>query len=325
MKSAKRGRPSRQPMAAPPTPRPLRDLAVKLLLTMLLAAAVYTLFTVFNHRFLNGFSDPEILLLEAVAITLIAYTVARAVTTASDAVMARRGLASHGHAVRLFINILIAVGLVLALFKLAGVSAESILLGSAFAGIVVGLAAQTVLSNVLAGLLLVLSDPFRPGDRVSFVSSTYPALPPSYPHELTYPSYTGTIADVGLIYTVLWLDSGTQAKIPNSVVIGSLLLKPRSDIADVHRIRMTFPLSVDVTAVEAALPEITEDFPKTGTLFPKPRLEVADISAASWDGVFILWVKGRDESTVRDSVLRRVLPRLEAATRPRDGTASVTP
>jgi small conductance mechanosensitive channel len=294
-------------------PRPFHVLVRDLLLAAALGLLLFVVFTVFNHRFLNDFNGPEVLFLEAGAIVLVAFLVGRAVTGATNALMARRGGVSRAHAVRLFLNLLIAVGAVLALFRLAGVSVESIFLGSALAGIVLGLAAQTVLANVFAGLLLVVADPFRPGDRVAIVSGSYGALPPSYPHELMYPTYTGVVDDVGLIYTVLRLDTGGTAQVPNSVVLGALVLRRNPGIARSLRVRMTFPQSVAVPAVEAALAELGNSLPSASPLTPRPRLEVADISTTTWDGVAIVWTTASDETTVRDSVLRAVLQRLPAA------------
>ncbi len=295
-------------MAASSPDRPLHVLVRNLLLAALLAVALFSLFTVFNTRVLHGFTATEILLLEAGAIVLVGYLVARSITRFTNAMLARQGIVGRSSAVRLVLNILIAVATVLALFKLAGVSAESIFIGAGFTGIVLGLASQTVLSNVFAGILLVFADPFRPGDRVSFVTWAYGVMPPSYPHEATYPTYGGTIEDVGLIYTVLALDQGGFAKLPNAVVLGALVLQPRGPL--VHRVRMTFPNTTAVSVVEAVLPEVAAEFPPPFTGAPAPRLEVTDLSPTTWDAVVVLWSTVRDPGTVRDRVLRAVLPRL---------------
>jgi small-conductance mechanosensitive channel len=306
-------------VAGRPAPgHPLHWLAAKLVATLVVAGAVYSLFAVFNHSdayraTLGELNGTEILLVEAIAITLIAYAVARAVTTAADAVLALRGLSGRGGAVRLLINLLIAVGLVLGLFNLAGVSAESIFLGSAFAGIILGLAAQTVLSNVFAGLLLVFADPFRLGDRISLVSSSYPVVAPSYPHELTYPTYSGTVIDIGLVYTMVRLDTGAEARIPNAVVLSSMLLKPGRITADVHRIRMTFPVALAVATVEGAIVAVQKEFPPPVEGAPQAHLEVADIGASTWDGVIVVWATGIAETTVRDRVMRSVLEQVAPA------------
>jgi small-conductance mechanosensitive channel len=300
------------PMAPAGTQRPLWVLLRNLVLILVLAAAIYLLFTTFNAYALHPFSSAEILLLEAGAVVLLAFAVAKAFTSAASAVLRARGQLHHGATVRIFLNLLIAVGAILALFRLAGVSAESIFLGSAFAGIVLGLAAQTVLSNVFAGLLLVLASPFRPGDRVSVISSSYGAIAPSYPHELAYPAYSGTVEDVELLYTILRLDAGGIAKLPNSVVLSALVVVPKPGVAKAHRVRMTFAYSVPVAAVEAALGEVATAFPTDAARTP-PRLEVVDLSSATWDGVIVVWSTVLDDNLVRDRVLRAVLTRIPGA------------
>ncbi len=301
-------------VANPESPRPLRILLRDLGFALALGIATYVAFLFLNNYALSrGFTEYELVLLEAGAIVAVAYLVARAVTNATNAVLRRRGGASRAHLVRIFFNLLIGVAAVLALFKLAGVSIESIFLGSALAGIVLGLAAQTVLANVFAGLLLVVADPFRPGDRVTFVSSSYAAIWPSYPHELMYPGYSGVIEDVGLIYTVLRVETGGLAKVPNSVVLGALVLRPDPRGGRSQRVRMTFPLSVPVATVEAAVGELAEALARSDPAAPRPRFEVADIAAATWDGVVVLWTTSLDEAGTRDAVLRAVLAHLPEA------------
>jgi len=296
-------------MATPPPSRPLRVLLRNLVLSALLAGALYVLFYQFNAQFFQsrGFAHPVFLGLEAGAVLLVAYVVAESLTSATSAILERRGIASRSHAARLFLNILVAIAAVLVLFSLAGVSAESLFLGSAFAGIILGLAAQTVLANVFAGLLIVLADPYRPGDRVSFVTSSYGALAPSYPHEMMYPGYSGTIRDVGLVYTIIELDTGGLAKFPNSIAITALSLHQLPGVPRAFRIRMTFPLTVPIPIVEAAVSEVAGALPGSSPTRPVPRVEVTDISVATWDAVVTVWSTVVDEGPLRDRILRSVL------------------
>jgi small-conductance mechanosensitive channel len=302
-------------MAAAGRSPPLRILVRNLILSAILAGALYALFLEFNEQFFasKGLTHPAFLALEAGAILLVAYVVAQSVTRAANAVLERRGIASRGHAVRLFFNLLIAIAAVLVLFNLAGVSVESLFLGTAFAGIIIGLAAQTVLANVFAGLLIVLADPYRPGDRVSFVTVSYGALASSYPHEMTYPGYTGTIRDVGLIYTIIELDEGRLAKFPNGIVLDALSLHQPAGSARALRVRMTFPQTIPVPLVEAAVAEVWLHLPGASPDRPSPHLQVADISERTWDGVVVVWSSTIDEGAIRDQILRSVLASLPSA------------
>ncbi|HTT16032.1 MAG TPA: mechanosensitive ion channel family protein [Thermoplasmata archaeon] len=313
METAKRSPLSGSSMAMGSRGRPGLILLRDLLVATVLGGVLFALFGVFNARLLRGFSAPEVLLLEAGAIVLVAFLVARAVTNATNSFLEHHGLRARGHAVRLFLNLLIAIGTVFALFRLAGVSAESVLLGAGFTGIVLGLASQTVLSNVFAGVLIVFADPFRPGDRVGFITWQFGILPGSYPHEAVLPTYSGTVEDVGLTYTTITLDTGGVAKLPNGIVIQALVVLPRG--ATVQRVRLTFPLSVSLASVEAAVPALAATLPPPFEGAPPPRLEVAEVGATSWDAVVVLWTDTRDPGGIRDRVLR-VLLRSGSASRP---------
>ena len=314
-------------MAVANPPRPMYILVRNLILSTALAIGLFVLFMRFNAQYFtqHGVNASEFLALEAGAILLVAWVVARSVSSATNVVLERQGIASRGHAVRLFINIVIAIGAILALFDLAGVSAESIFLGSAFAGIIIGLAAQTVLANVFSGLLLVLSDPYRPGDRVTFVTSSYGALAPSYPHELMYPGYHGTVRDVGLIYTVVELDTGGVARFPNAIVLTALSVQRTVGSPQAFRVRMTFPQSIAVGLVEDAVKRISGNLPAESPPTPAARLEVTDISEKTWDGVVVIWSTSFEEGKVRDFVLRSVLARLPGAPSPAEPAPRPTP
>lgn len=43
---------------------------------------------------------------------------------------------------------------------------------------------------------------------------------------------------------------------------------------------------------------------------PAPALEVTDLSSSTWDAVVVLWTDTEDPGTVRDRVIRSVLPRV---------------
>lgn len=119
--------------------------------------------------------------------------------------------------------------LVIVILGLAGVSGNALLAGGTFAGLVVGLAGQTVLSNVFAGLLIILARPFQPGDRVTLLTSQYGVIVPSYPpkylsDDYLVPGYKGVISDIGLTYSMIKLDSGAPMKIPNNILIQAAVI-----------------------------------------------------------------------------------------------------
>jgi small-conductance mechanosensitive channel len=247
--------------------------------------------------------------LQAVAILVVGYFAARLFGSAIRTYLQYIGNLTHGTAVRFLVNIVVAMVVVAALLHVFNVSLSNLLLSSAFAGIVIGLAAQTVLANVFAGLLIILSTPFRVGDRIGIISASYGALAPSYPHELTYPTYSGTVRAIGLSYTDMRLDNGRIAKIPNQVLLTALVLNLSHPSPRGFRIRVTFDQKVPVKRLEDALAEYVKIHAAIPG-YPEPHVEVADIGATTWDGVVVLWSNESTEEPIRDEVLRRLLPKM---------------
>ncbi|MHB8351096.1 MAG: mechanosensitive ion channel family protein [Thermoplasmata archaeon] len=120
-------------------------------------------------------------------------------------------------------------GLFVALLETAGVSSLALLAGGTFAGIVIGLAGQTVLSNVMAGLFLLFVRPFEPGDRITMTTWQYGQLAAAYPpkffsQDLIVPGFTGVVFDIGIAYTTLTLDDATRFRMPNSILIQAAVI-----------------------------------------------------------------------------------------------------
>jgi small-conductance mechanosensitive channel len=100
---------------------------------------------------------------------------------------------------RLIYAAIIVIGVALALAQFAAVKrvATGVLASSAVLGLVVGFAARQTLANVVAGLLLAITQPIRIGDLVTFEGAT------------------GTVEDIRLTYTYVRTDDGSRVVVPN--------------------------------------------------------------------------------------------------------------
>lgn len=121
------------------------------------------------------------------------------------------------------------LSLAFVVFSVLKLNLEGLLVGSAFTGIVLGLAAQTVLSNFFSGLVLVLARPVLPGDRVTFATWQYAAVAPSYPpkfysNDILINGFTGTVDYVGFLYVDVIMDDGRFAKIPAGIFIQAMIV-----------------------------------------------------------------------------------------------------
>lgn len=90
--------------------------------------------------------------------------------------------------------------------RIAGVDPRTIAVGGAFTAVVVGLAAQQTLGNLIAGMVLLSARPFRVGDRVRFQGGPLAGM------------VEGVVSSLGLLYTTL-ADGDDQIMVPNSVVL----------------------------------------------------------------------------------------------------------
>jgi small conductance mechanosensitive channel len=147
--------------------------------------------------------------------------------------------------------------LVLVALYALGVNGYALLAGGTFAGLVIGLASQTALSNFVAGVVLLMARPFEPGDRLTFSTWQYGLLMPSYPprfysDEFLIPGFTGTVQDIGLMYTELRLDQGPKVVFPNSIVIQGAVVSHDGSERWV-RVKYEVPPAVDPRALLPAV------------------------------------------------------------------------
>lgn len=150
-------------------------------------------------------------------------------------------------------RIVALVALALIVLYALGVNGYALLAGGTFAGLVLGLASQAALANFVAGIVLLISRPFEPGDRLTLTTSQYSILLPVYPpkfysQDLLIPGFTGTVRDIGPIYTVLLLDEGVTASFPNSIVILGAVIAHTASQRWV-RVKYEVPNSVDPALV----------------------------------------------------------------------------
>jgi small-conductance mechanosensitive channel len=103
-----------------------------------------------------------------------------------------------------------AFALLLAL-SVAGVDPATLAVGGAFTALILGLAGQQTLGNVIAGTVLLSARPFRVGDRVRFQGGGIAG------------QIEGTVSALGLLYTTLARGDG-EIMVPNGVVLNSAVM-----------------------------------------------------------------------------------------------------
>ena len=117
---------------------------------------------------------------------------------------------------------------------------------------VLGLATQTVLSNVFGGIFLMLTKPFKINDRVIVNTWQYGMMLASYPPKYLSkdemrPSFCGRIIDISTNYTFIKEDDGRVTKIPNGIIVSAAVSIVKDSIGT--KVRYEIPKSIGIGRV----------------------------------------------------------------------------
>lgn len=133
-----------------------------------------------------------------------------------------------------------------------------ILVSAGFLGIVLGLAAQSTISNFISGIYLLSSNAFEPGDRVIIHTWQYTLNPPSYPHDKFVPGFAGTIKSIGVLYTELTNDEKLPMLVPNSIVAQAMVINYHRATEHLTRIQFDVDIRIKFTELEKEIRKVLE-------------------------------------------------------------------
>src|SRR4051812_5549604 len=144
---------------------------------------------------------------------------------------------------RSIVSSIVVVGILSALLVIPAVRAVAggVLASGAVIGIVVGFAAQSTLSNFVAGLMIAFTQPLRLGDSLLTTDGT------------------GVVEEIGLVYTLIRLEDGSRLVVPNSKLASDTIRNASIVSRDrVAEITVQLPLATDLeqalARLRAALP-----------------------------------------------------------------------
>jgi small conductance mechanosensitive channel len=114
-----------------------------------------------------------------------------------------------------FLIRLVFVGMaIIVALRIAGLDPRTLAVGGAFTAVIVGLAAQQTLGNLIAGTVLLSARPFRVGERVRLQGGGIAG------------QIEGVVSSLGLLYTT-FAQGADQVMVPNSVVLNVAIVPLR--------------------------------------------------------------------------------------------------
>jgi small conductance mechanosensitive channel len=177
--------------------------------------------------------DRPVRLATAGAMVLIGWALARNLGRMLQPRLASRLDPGAAGVVGFMVRLVTLVAIVLVSLRLAGLQPRTLALGASFTAVIVGLAAQQTVGNVLAGVVLLSARPFQIGDRVRFNGFGM--------------DVEGTVAAHGLLYLTL-TDGDDLVQVPNSTAL-SMSNRPMREPAAVD-MRARLPLGVDPELIQ---------------------------------------------------------------------------
>jgi small-conductance mechanosensitive channel len=187
------------------------------------------------------------------------------------------------------ILILIAVMLVL---PILGVDPMGIVVAAGVIGLIIGLASQSVIGNLIAGLFLVIERPLKIGDQVDVEGTK------------------GYVEDVRIMSTVIRTYDGIFVRIPNEKVFTTNISNLVTHVA--RRLEYTVGIRYRDDADKAVkiIRNVIEEHPIT-LVNPSQEIFVSELGNSSVDITVRFWIPSTEWYPVRRELLWRIKKTLE--------------
>ena len=175
-----------------------------------------------------------------------------------------------------------------------GVQTTSLIAVIGAAGLAIGLALQGTLSNVAAGVMLMLFRPFKMGQYIEAGG------------------HAGTVKEVNLFTTELATLDNVQIIIPNSAIWSGSIINYSHH--DTRRVDLVFGVSYgsDLKVAEAALRKLMDDEDRILDT-PEPFLMVTALGASSVDFTMRVWCDRTDYAPLKFDLTRGAKEALDSA------------
>ncbi len=174
-----------------------------------------------RKQFFGHSLDAPVRAATVLALVVIGWALARDVGRAAAPTFFRRMDPATAGTVGFLIRFFTLLITGLAALRIAGLRPQTLALGGAFTAVVLGLAAQQTLGNLIAGMVLLSARPFRVGERVRLQTGGLAGRT------------EGVVSSLGLLYTTL-ARGEDRIMVPNSVVLSAAIVPLREpDSVDV--------------------------------------------------------------------------------------------
>src|SRR3954468_6682134 len=187
--------------------------------------------------------DTPVRIAAAIGMVLLGWALARDLGRFTAPALFRRMDPATAGTVGFLIRLVFLVVAALVALRFAGLTPAQVALGASITAVVVALAAQQTLGNLIAGMVLITVRPFKVGDRVRLQAGGLAG------------QLEGVVASLGLLYTT-FAQGQDSIMVPNNVVLASAVVPLREPASADLRARLR--PDVRPSDVQALLQEAIE-------------------------------------------------------------------
>lgn len=189
------------------------------------------------------------------------------------------------------VKIVVIVFTAMIALQTLGVPIAPLIAGVGVAGVGVGLALQGVLSNVMAGLSIIFSKPYKVGEHISLLG------------------VHGDVVIIDIFTTTLVHADHSRVIIPNRKIVGEIL----HNFGVIRQVHLTVPLShrANVDDALAQVRDILQQHPKV-LKEPAPSLGISAVGESSIAIAVEPWTGVADYGSVQGELNRLILERFRA-------------
>lgn len=172
-----------------------------------------------------------------------------------------------------------------------GVPIAPLIAGVGVAGVGIGLALQGILSNVMAGLSIIFSKPYKVGEHISLLG------------------VHGDVVVIDIFTTTLMHADHSRVIIPNRKIVGEIL----HNFGVIRQAHLTIPLShrANVDDALTQVKEILQQHPKV-LKEPAPSLGICAVGESSIVMAVEPWIGVADYGSVQGELHKMILERFHA-------------
>lgn len=191
-------------------------------------------------------------------------------------------------------KVVIMVVVVIAVLQQFGVQTASLLAVVGAAGLAIGLAWQGTLSDIAAGIMILIMRPFKIGDTVEVAGTS------------------GVVDEIGLVLTSLHTFDNVAMYIPNSDIWGAKIMNYTTN--DNRRVDMVFGFGYDDNMDKAMqIAKEVLDADDRVLQDPAPQIAVSELADSSVNIIVRPWTTKENYWALKFDVTKRIKERYDEA------------